>query len=97
MKNWLNYFEYNRDHRHTIEWRHAIEVTQTYKTALIHSLQRFQVGESGEGHHLRQQAAKTNDPVYQATIDLFIKEEQEHARLMAVVLGRLGAPLLKSH
>jgi hypothetical protein len=34
---------------------------------------------------------------YQAAIDLFIKEEQEHARLMAEVLKRLKAPLLAHH
>jgi hypothetical protein len=32
-----------------------------------------------------------------AVIDLFIKEEQEHARLMACVLDKLEAPLLRRH
>jgi len=64
---------------------------------LIRSLQKFQVGESGEGTHLRKQAATTGDPTYQAAIDLFIKEEQEHARLMACVLRKLEAPLLQRH
>src|SRR6185503_5696249 len=33
----------------------------------------------------------------QACIELFIREEQEHARLMANFLQRLGAPLLSHH
>jgi hypothetical protein len=60
-------------------------------------LQKFQIGESGEGRHLRRKAATTGDPTYQAAIDLFIKEEQEHARLMAGILCQLNARLLHAH
>jgi hypothetical protein len=80
-----------------IPWESGIKIEGHLRAPLIRSLQRFQVGESGEGSHLRGQAATTGDPIYQATIDLFIKEEQEHARLMAGVLQGLGAPLLKRH
>ena len=97
MKNWLNYFEYNRDHRHEIPWHLGVTVAPKIREPLIHSLLRFQVGESGEGRHLRRQAATTGDPTYMTCIDLFIKEEQEHARLMAEVLQRLGAKLLTHH
>jgi hypothetical protein len=97
MKNWLKYFEYNREHRQEIPWERGITVDPGMRAPLIHSLQRFQVGESGEGRHLRKQAATTNDSVYMASIDLFIKEEQEHARLMAEVLGRMNAKLLRHH
>jgi hypothetical protein len=64
---------------------------------LIHSLQRFQIGESGEGRHLRRYAATTGDAEYQECVDLFIKEEQEHSRLQARILDALGAPLLRHH
>jgi hypothetical protein len=97
MKNWLRYFEYNRSNRYHIPWQREIQVEPHLRAPLIRSLQRFQVGESGEGAHLRKQAAWTGDPIYQAAIDLFIKEEQEHARLMARVLEKLQAPLLNRH
>src|SRR5215831_5545739 len=97
MKKWLNYFEYNRDHRDEIPWERPIELEPQLRAPLARSLQRFQVGESGEGRHLRRQAAKRADPTYQAAIDLFIKEEQEHARLIAGILRKLGAPLLERH
>jgi hypothetical protein len=97
MKNWLNYFENNRKNRRKIPWERDITVEPSLRSAFIRSLQRFQVGESGEGHHLRRQAAKSGDADYQAAIDLFIKEEQEHARLMAGVLKKLDAPLLAHH
>src|SRR5256885_7451132 len=97
MKNWLNYFEHNRSHRHSIPWEREIHIEPHLRGPLIRSLQKFQVGESGDGNHLRKQAATTRDSTYESAIDLFIKEEQEHARLMAVVLGKLNGPLLRRH
>ena len=90
MKKWLEYFKYNGGHRQEIPWQDHISIAPSMRAPLIHSLQRFQVGESGEGRHLRGQTRCTNDPEYMAAIDLFIKEEQEHARLMAKILQNGG-------
>lgn len=97
MKTWLKYFRHNRDHRLTIPWNAPIEVEPKLNGPLIASLQRFQVGESGEGRTLKRHAASTGDAEYVESIQLFIKEENEQARLMAEILKRLGAPLLQSH
>lgn len=97
MKHWVQYFEHNRVHRLPIPWEQGLQVEPALREPLICSLQRFQVGESGEGRHLRQQATTVGDACYERAIDLFIKEEQEHARLMARILGLLQAPLLKRH
>ena len=97
MKKWTSYFERNRVQRFRIPWNDGIEIEPDLRAPLIQSLQRFQVGESGEGAHLRRQAARTGDPMYQASIDLFIREEQEHARLMGCFLRQLNAPLLDHH
>ena len=95
--NWLNYFEENMANRAKIPWRKKIHVETHLRAPLIRSLQRFQVGESGDGKHLKMGARTTGDESYAAAINLFIKEEQEHARLMAEILKQLGAELLKSH
>ncbi|HWN94397.1 MAG TPA: ferritin-like domain-containing protein [Methylomirabilota bacterium] len=97
MKHWLNYFEQNRENRHVIPWKDDVSITPHIVQPFIRSLQRFQIGESGEGRHLRAAANATGDLDYIKAIDLFIKEEQEHARLMAEILKRLNAPLLTSH
>lgn len=97
MKHWLNHFEHNRDNRHQIPWSDCINVAPGILPAFVRSLQRFQIGESGEGRHLRAAAGSTGDLHYIKAIDLFIKEEQEHARLMAGILKQLNAPLLTSH
>src|SRR3954470_4693877 len=80
MNEWLEYFEWNKVNRRHIPWAQASRIVFHLLKPLIRSLQRFQVGESGEGSHLRKQAATTGCPIYQKCIDLFIKEEQEHAR-----------------
>ena len=97
MKQWLNHFEHNRAHRRHIPWKDELNVSPGVIKPFIRSLQRFQIGESGEGRHLRAAANSTGDHDYIKAISLFIQEEQEHARLMAEILKRLNAPLLTSH
>ena len=94
MQTWLNYFEWNRKHRDTIPWENGVQIEPHLREPFIRSLQKFQVGESGEGRKLRRHAAETGDATYATAIELFVKEEQEHARLMAEILKRLNAPLL---
>ncbi len=97
MHTWLDYFERNRNNRRSVPWERGIDIDPPVRAPLIRSLQRFQLGESGEGRKLRRHAAATGDPIYVAAIAMFIQEEQEHARLMGEVLRLLGAPLLQSH
>jgi len=96
MQSWLNYFEHNRANRLFIPWEEGLNIEAHLRAPLIRSLQKFQIGESGEGRKLRRHAAETGDATYATAIELFVKEEQEHARLMAEILRGLGAPLLTS-
>lgn len=97
MQTWLNYFEHNRVNRPTIPWEKGITVEPHLRAPLVQSLRKFQLGESGEGRNLKRHARETGDVTYAAAIDLFIQEEQEHSRLMGLILRRLDVPLLKSH
>src|SRR4051794_6239809 len=94
---WLTYFEHNKACRMSIPWHADIAVDERLRGPLARSLQRFQLGESGDGAHLKRVAASTGDTRYVAAIDLFAAEEQEHSALMARVLGGLGYPLLRRH
>src|SRR5262249_4075085 len=78
-------------------FRHEPNVSQELRGPLINSLQRFQIGETGEGKHLRKHARTLNDPMYEECIDLFIKEEQFHARVLAQMIQSLDGTLLTWH
>ncbi len=94
--NWLNYFEYNRNHRASIPWETGVKIAPHLRQVFVRSLQKFQIGESGEGRHLRKLSAATGNMEYAAAMELFIREEQRHAALMAGILKGLNAPLLAS-
>ena len=97
MKKWVRYFEQNRDHRLRIPSGHTFHPEPALRGPLIRSLQRFQAGETGGGRHLRCHAALTGDADYQRCVELFLLEENEHARMQAIVLEALAAPLLRWH
>jgi hypothetical protein len=98
---WLAYFRQNQLDRRGISWHEGISLDPHLRAPLARSLGRFQLGESSNGNCLkaraRQLARKTGDPAYADAIELFIAEEQEHARLLANVLQQLNAPLLHHH
>jgi hypothetical protein len=94
---WLEHFEQNAVDRMEIPWEQGIRVEPYLRVPLVHSLQRFQVGEQGDGKHLIHGARSTGDRNYTRAIELFIQEEQGHSRLLAALLTGMGAPLLKWH
>lgn len=65
--------------------------------AVIRSVQRFQVGESGDGANLIAKAQADGPGDYAMAAALFVAEEQRHARLLAALLEAAGAPLIASH
>jgi len=96
-RNWLAYFQDNLTRRMPIAWENGVTLEWNVRAALIASLQKFQVGESGEGKHLKACAAQTTDAEYCAAIELFLAEENYHAQMLAGVLRSLGAPWLSGH
>src|SRR5579884_4150491 len=97
IADWLAYFEQNRLCRQPVIWEFDIQIEKHLREPLIRSLQRFQVGEQGDGQHLRTAAEATNDPAYSAAIGLFVQEEQEHSRMLAGLIRALDATLLEAH
>jgi len=94
---WYDYFVKNASAVEEIPWEAGINVEPHLRPQLIRSLQRFQVGEQGDGKHLIIGAQRTGDAEYAATIRLFIKEEQHHAQLLARLLTGMGGSLLRWH
>ncbi|MFE1382038.1 ferritin-like domain-containing protein [Streptomyces sp. NPDC058740] len=93
---WVRDFTEERERRTALgdpDWARGARLPE----ALIRSLQRFQVGEDGDGAQLRAKAAGAGDPVYAEAVDLFVAEEQNHARMLALLLAAAGAPTLAGH
>jgi len=96
-RNWSEYFEANLERRTPINWDNGVRLEEDRQEALIASMLRFQIGETGEGRHLKKCAATTGDEEYCRAIALFMAEENYHADMLARVLDALQVPLLKSH
>ncbi|MFI7011195.1 ferritin-like domain-containing protein [Streptomyces sp. NPDC050145] len=93
---WVRDFEEARERRAALgdpDWTRGARLPR----ALVRSVQRFQVGEDGDGGALLAKAARAGDPSYTRAARLFVAEEQNHARLLAGVLGAAGAGTLRSH
>lgn len=62
-------------------------------------MSHFQLGESGEGKYLLQQAREQapDDHAYAAALGLFIDEEKEHARLLEALVNRYGGATISRH
>jgi hypothetical protein len=94
---WLSYFQANKSAEAGITAADKINVAEAVRTPLIRSLQRFQIGQSGDGKHLKKYAATLLDPAYERCVDLFVKEEQGHARILAQTINAMDGALLTWH
>lgn len=65
--------------------------------AVVRSVQRFQVGEDGDGANLIAKADGARDVDYATAVRLFVAEERNHARMLALLLGAAGAPTIPGH
>ncbi|WP_432851652.1 ferritin-like domain-containing protein [Amycolatopsis sp. CA-161197] len=89
---WLKEFReeaQRRSVRPEPEWGRGAQL----EPAVIRSVQRFQVGESGDGVNLIAKA----DPRYRQAVELFVAEEQNHARLLAELLKAAGSATIAKH
>ena len=94
---WLAYFKENRQARVNISFPNQLTLAAAVRVPVLRSLQRLQIGETGEGKYLRKYASMTGDAIYEECIDLFIKEEQFHARVLAQMIQSLDGTLLYWH
>ncbi|MFI8519307.1 ferritin-like domain-containing protein [Streptomyces sp. NPDC085481] len=93
---WVDDFTAERERRAALGdpvWAQGAELP----AALVRSIQRFQVGEDGDGVELRAKAAAAGDPAYAEAVALFVAEEQNHARMLALLLSAAGAETLCGH
>lgn len=93
---WLADFEAERERRAAQgdpDWNRGAGLPPE----LVRSLQRFQVGEDGDGSALIGKADRAGDPAYARAVRLFVAEERNHARMLALLLAAGGAGTLTGH
>lgn len=98
---WRAYFRHNADTLLPMTWHDGAALTPEETQAIYRSIQQFQLGESSEGNHLkrlaRAYAARTGDAAYADAMDLFIQEEQRHARDLGRFMDLAGIPRAANH
>ena len=96
---WNAYFQKNFKQQLTIPWGDEAKLPDDRRSALIPSLQDFQLGESSEGKYglylAGRYAARVGDPGYLDAVRLFFAEEGRHASLLKHYLERIGAATIK--
>lgn len=98
---WLEYFQFNRQHLLSISWESSHRLNDIEKNNISNSIRSFQLGESSEGTNLlkaaRVYAAVSGDTVYVEALKLFIAEEQRHAADLGRFMKQQGIALAKRH
>ncbi|GGL92553.1 hypothetical protein GCM10010129_40320 [Streptomyces fumigatiscleroticus] len=93
---WTRRFEDERERRQAQgdpDWERGAAL----HPAVWASIQRFQVGEDGDGANLVGKADQAGDADYAQAVRLFVAEEQNHARLLERLLATGGVPTLTGH
>ncbi|MEU9031831.1 ferritin-like domain-containing protein [Streptomyces sp. NPDC048383] len=93
---WVEEFEAERERRAALgdpDWGPGARLP----AAIVRSVQKFQVGEDGDGSALTGKADRAGDGAYAAAVRLFVAEEQNHARMLALLLTAGGAGTLEGH
>lgn len=67
------------------------------RAAVARSVARFELGESGDGERLRRCAAQLRDADYLRAIELFVREENHHARWLGLLRERFGGEPVTAH
>lgn len=96
FSDWVAEFRVEAERRRVVgdpDWQRGARL----HPAVVRSVQRFQVGEAGDGANLIAKATGAGDADYSAAVRLFVAEEQNHARMLALLLKAAGAPTIASH
>jgi hypothetical protein len=79
----------------------AVQLTNEECRTITPSIQQFQLGENSRGQHLLERGQKygraANDPLFARSLDIFIKEEQQHSRYLAAFMQSQAIPLVQKH
>ncbi len=97
---WKGHFKANALQKR-VNWDLKPVITEEEITAILPSLQAWQLGETSEGKHLiaasEKYASKIHDLEYVDVVRLFIKEEQKHGNNLGRYLDIIGQPRINQN
>ncbi|MFL6351013.1 MAG: hypothetical protein ACJ74Z_04065 [Bryobacteraceae bacterium] len=97
---WVEYF-YQNAREPVLPWSNDVRLSAAERTAVIRSIQQFQLGEGASGARMLERAQRfsraTGDLGLIAALKLFLREEQRHSRILAQFLHIENAPCMRKH
>jgi hypothetical protein len=94
---WTEYFRQNANHFDHIDWKCEEQITDNERVILWNALRQFQHGEYSEGKNLMKYAHALGDEEYLNAIKYFIREEQNHAIILAQFMSKNDIPRLRGY
>jgi len=96
----IEYFTRNRKNRREPDWATPANIPQYVLAPLLRSLEQFRLGDGGGpacliAHDAESFRGRTEQ--MRQIVDLWFKEESEHARLLGCVVKRFGGRFIESH
>lgn len=97
---WIEYFTRNQQNRREPDWAAPINVPPTVLAPVLCSIEQFRLGDGGGpasliAHDAENFRGRTDE--MRQIVDLWFREEAEHARLLGCAVKRFGGRFIHSH
>jgi len=97
---WIQHFTNNRKNRPEPDWGAPINIAPEVLVPVLRSIEQFRLGDGGGpasliAHNAEQFRGRTEE--IRTIVDLWFKEEAEHARLLGCAVHRFGGRIIHSH
>lgn len=97
---WIEYFTRNKQNRPEPDWSAPVNISPAVLAPMLRSVEQFRLGDGGGPASLIAHDAENfrgrNEEMRQI-VDLWFKEEAEHARLLGCAVERFGGRFIYSH
>lgn len=97
---WINHFNRNRLERPEPDWSAPVTVPAQVMPSLLRSIEQFRLGDGGGPASLIAHDAENfrgSSDEMRTIVDLWFREEAEHARLLGCAVNRFGGRHITSH
>ena len=97
---WIEHFQRNRQNRPEPDWNAPVTVPARVLPPMLRSIEEFRLGDGGGPASLIAYDAegfRSSTTEMRTIVDLWFKEEAEHARLLGCAVKRFNGRIITSH